>query len=680
MKHLCYLLGWIIFLAGCGDPFAQKYDIESPDGAISVRVGLDETGRPFYRVSAWDQAVVDTSYLGFDLNHLPDLRDGFTVTAVSRNDFDETWEQPWGEERHIRNQYRELKLSLRERKHEQRSIDLVFRVFNDGIGFRYEFPEQEHLRNFEILDELTEFHLVGNPQAWWIPAYESNRYEYLYQSSVTAEMGKVHTPVTFQNQEGICLSIHEAALAQYSSMVIDADGGTRLQAELVPYSREEESRAFVSAPGHTPWRTIQIAQKPADLITSYLILNLNEPNQLGDVSWFKPGKYVGIWWEMHIGKGTWASGGNHAATTENAKRYIDFAETHGFDGVLVEGWNTGWDHNWVEDGSVFSFTEAYPDYDLEEISRYAETKGVYLVGHHETSGDVDHYERQMADAFALMDDHGVKAVKTGYVEHGNILANGKFHHGQSYVDHFQKVIKLAAKHKIAVVAHEPIKDTGERRTFPNIISREGARGQEFNAWASDGGNPPNHQTILPFTRYLAGPMDFTPGAFDLRISSKPDNQVNTTLAKQLALYVTIYSPMQMACDLPEHYERYPDAFQFIREVGVDWETTRVLEAEIGDMLAIARQERGTENWFVGAVTDEQSREVNLTLDFLKPDQLYRARIYRDAPDADYQNNPEAYEIEERFVKHSDKIRVWLARSGGAAISIYPVDEQLSMKP
>jgi len=491
-------------------------------------------------------------------------------------------------------------------------------------------------------------------------------------------MGKVHTPVTFQAKSGTCISLHEAALQAYSSMVIDASQGTRLRAELVPYSQSETSRAFASDPGHTPWRTIQLASKPGDLITSYLILNLNEPNQLGDVSWFKPGKYVGIWWAMHVGEGTWASGDKHAATTENTRRYIDFAAENGFDGVLVEGWNQGWDGDWVSNGEVFSFTEAYPDYNLAQLSEYAQSRGVYLVGHHETSGNIDNYERQMEDAYALMGGHGVKAVKTGYVEHGNVLSNGKYHHGQSYIDHFQKVIQLAARHKIAILAHEPIKDTGERRTWPNIVSREGARGQEFNAWSPDGGNPPEHSVIMPFTRCLAGPTDFTPGVFDIRIPGRPDNQVNTTLVKQLALYVTMYSPMQMACDLPRNYERYPDAFEFIRQVGVDWETTRVLDAEIGKYVAIARQERDTRNWFVGAITNEAPRDLSFSLDFLEPGEFYTATIYRDASDAHYQDKPEAFEIEQITVSREDHISARLAASGGLAVSIQPALDDLAI--
>jgi len=417
---------------------------------------------------------------------------------------------------------------------------------------------------------------------------------------------------------------------------------------------------------------VQLAEKPGDLITSYLILNLNEPNQLGDVSWFKPCKYIGVWWEMHIGMGTWSSGVQHSATTSNTKKYIDFAARNGFDGVLVEGWNQGWDGDWVKNGHAFNFTETHPDFNLPELSEYAKANGVYLIGHHETGGNIDNYERQMQDAFQQMEDYGIKAVKTGYVEHGSILSNGKYHHGQAYIDHFRKVIQLAARHKIAVVAHEPIKDTGERRTYPNIVSREGARGQEYNAWSEDGGNPPDHETVLPFTRCLAGPMDFTPGVFDITIPNKPNNQVNTTLVKQLALYVTIYSPVQMACDLPAHYEKYPDAFQFIKDVGVDWETTKVLDGEIGEFVTIARKEKGSGNWFIGSVTNEKPRAVSIKLDFLDPNQTYQAKIYRDGKDAHYRTNPESYAIESISVTSANTIEAQLSPGGGLAVTIFNV--------
>ncbi len=668
MKFFFCFLFPFIFAFTCQRVPPNQLQVKSPESKVKVAFKLDKNSRPFYQVYYYDKLVIDSSYLGFDLNHTEDLKDQFQIIAYTANTFDETWEQPWGEERYIRNHFNELKVSLQEKDGLARKLDVVFRVYDDGIGFRYEFPQQNNLDEFEIIDELTEFNMAGDYSAWWIPAFEPVQFEYLFRNTPLSQMGKVHTPVTFKANEHIYISIHEAALKEYTSMVVDACCGTRLKAYLYPDDNVNQSRAFVNAPAQTPWRTIQLASRPGDLITSYLILNLNEPNKLGDVSWVKPGKYVGIWWEMHINKATWASGPLHGATTANTKKYIDFASKHGFVGVLVEGWNIGWDGDWTK--NVQNYLEPYPDYNLPELSKYAASKSVYLISHHETAANIDNYERQLEDAFQLLEKYGMKAVKTGYVESGNMLTNGKTHFGQTYVDHFHKVIQMGAKHKIAIVAHEPIKDTGERRTYPNMISREGARGQEFNAWSDDGGNPPDHDVILPFTRLLSGPMDFTPGVFDITIPNKPNNQVNTTLAKQLALYVTVYSPVQMACDLPEHYEKYPDAFEFIKEVGVDWETTKVLEAEIGEKLIIARKERNTENWSVGAITDEKSRNVRIPLDFLNDGQTYTAKIYKDGPNAHYKTNPESYLIETRKVKSTDRIDARLAEGGGLAVSLF----------
>ncbi|HEY3386413.1 MAG TPA: glycoside hydrolase family 97 protein [Saprospiraceae bacterium] len=668
-----YVFSWIlglVLISACGGMKPKTYEVKSPEGLTRIGFSLDAKGRPYYMAWFKDQLVTDTSLLGFELNEAAPLQKDFEVLTSTESSFDETWEQPWGEQQFIRNHYKELKVSLQEKQALKRKMDIVFRVYDDGIGFRYEFPEQENLKHIEILEELTEFNLAGDYTSWWIPALEREQYEYLFQRTPSSKIGLAHTPVTFSTEKEIYLSIHEAALKNYSSMMLDGKEGQRLKCSLVPYSKTEKSKAFLSTPGTTPWRTIQLADKPGDLITSYLILNLNEPNQLGDVSWVKPCKYIGIWWEMHIGAGTWSSGELHSANTANTKKYIDFAAENGFDGVLVEGWNTGWDGDWVKHGGDFNFTQTAPDFDLAALSAYAKSKGVYIIGHHETGGNIDNYERQMQDAYQQMEMYGIKAVKTGYVEHGSILSNGKYHHGQAYIDHFRKVIQLAAQHKIAVVAHEPIKDTGERRTFPNMVSREGARGQEYNAWSADGGNPPDHETILPFTRCLSGPMDFTPGAFDITIPGKPDNQVNTTLAKQLALYVTIYSPVQMACDLPAHYEKYPDAFSFIKEVGVDWETTKVLDGEIGEFVTIARKEKGSGDWFVGAITNEQPRSLDMKLDFLDVGQSYTAKIYRDGDDADYKTNPESYVIETVNVTSHSTIKAKLAPGGGVAISIF----------
>ncbi len=672
MKNLL-LIAFVCLMMACNETKKPDLAVTSPNSNVKVTFGLSDQGQPYYTSAFNEETVIDTSYMGFDLKNVADLKEGFDILSSGTSAFDETWEQPWGEEQFIRNNYNELRVSLQEKTELKRKLDIVFRVYDYGVGFRYEFPEQENLGEMEILSELTEFNMTGDHKSWWIPPYGGNRYEYIYTESPISGMGKAHTPVTFQTANNVYLSIHEAALKDYSSFVVDATSGKRMKLELVPYSEDTDVRSYISAPFNTPWRTIQMANKPGDLITSYLILNLNEPNQLGDVSWFKPGKYVGIWWEMHIQTGTWYSGDKHAATTKNTKMYIDFAAKHGFDGVLVEGWNESWDGDWMKNGEIFSFTQPYPDFDVKEITDYGKSKGVYLVGHHETAANIENYESQMEDAFDFLEKYGYGAVKTGYVESRDILSNGKYHHGQFYVKHFRKVIELAAKHKVAIVAHEPIKDTGERRTFPNMISREGARGQEYNAWAADGGNPASHTNIIPFTRLLSGPMDFTPGVFDIKLPTMPNNQINTTLAKQLALYVVIYSPMQMACDLPKNYEKYPDAFEFIKEVGVDWETTKVLDAAIGEHITVARKERGTGNWFVGAITNEKPRSVSIDLSFLDPNKTYKAKVYKDGEAAHYIDNPEDYVIEELNVTASDKIDANLGASGGIAVSIMVVD-------
>ena len=670
MKNIIYSLLLTLVVASCSTQQTtdiQTYKISSPEKHTELTFSIDGEGKPFYTLSYQNSLVIDTSYLGFELKEMASLNQSFSILNTENSSFDETWEQPWGEEQFIRNNYNELYIQLEENSDAARRLNIRFRVYDYGIGFRYEFPKQENLSEFVVMNELTEFNLSSDPTVWWIPTSHPDRYEDLYRKTKVSEMPVVHTPLTMKLDNGIHMSIHEAMLQDFTSTALRSEG-SKIITDLISYDSTETEKAFVTAPSKTPWRTIQLAENAGDLITSYLILNLNEPNKLGDVSWFKPGKYVGIWWEMHINKGSWASGEMHAATTENTKKYIDFASKHGFDGVLVEGWNLGWDGDWVSTGDQFNFTTPYPDYDLAELSRYASDKGVYLIGHHETSANIENYEAQMEDAFQLLEDHGMKAVKTGYVENGNLLTNGKKHHGQFYVDHFRRVIETAAKHKVAVVAHEPIKDTGERRTFPNMISREGARGQEFNAWGGNGGNPANHSTILPFTRMLAGPMDFTPGVFDITLPTKPDNQINTTLAKQLALYVVFYAPMQMACDLPENYEKYPDAFEFIKEVGVDWETSKVLEAEVGEYLTVARKERNSDRWFVGAITNENARETSFKLDFLEEGKNYLVTIYDDGEGADFETNPESYKISKLKVQSSSVLTLKLARSGGAALT------------
>lgn len=638
--------------------------ISSPGDKMSMTFYLLADGSPGYTVSFDNKVVVDSSRLGFELGDQLSLRDGFEISNTLTTSLDDTWEQPWGEQRLIRNNYNELKVELTNKN--QINLNIIFRLFDNGLGFRYEFPQQEKLAEFEIMDELSEFNMSDDHEAWSIPAYAGNRYEYLYKKAPVSEFGMVHTPLTIETKHGLYLHMHEAALYDYPSMVVKNMGGTNLKCDLVPYSKTNPVKAYLKAPFSTPWRTVQVGETPGELITNYTILNLNEPSKIEDTSWIKPGKYIGVWWEMFINLGTWHQGPKHAANTENVKKYIDFAAANDFSGVLVEGWNYGWDGNWMGGGTKFEFTKPYPDYDIEYLSKYAAEKGVYIIGHHETGADTENYDEQLEDAYQYLEDHGMKAVKTGYVENGDTLPNGLYHHGQYFVQHFQRVIETGARHKTMIVAHEPIKDTGKRRTWPNMVSREGAKGQEYNAM---GGSPTDHVATIPFTRSLSGPFDYTPGVFDIRIKTSPD-QVKTTIGKELALYTIIYAPMMMANDLPENYEGHP-AFEYIKAVPTDWETTKVIDGKIGDYVTIARQERKTDNWFVGAITDENPRKFQLALDFLKEGITYNATIYADGEDCHYVDNPTSYEIKNMEVTSATTLDMNLAAGGGTAISLYP---------
>ena len=656
-----------VYIGACAYKTNQPIIVSSPNGEVKVAVNTDGKGRPFYVTEYAGKTVLDSSFVGFELAEFPNLRSGLKIISSKEDQRDVTWEQPWGEERFIRDNCKQLTVALE--NVEGVRFDVIFRVFDDGLAFRYHFPEQEKLKEFRITEEVSEFNFTEDLNAWWIPAYGGNRYEYEYSKDPISQLEKVHTPVTLEStSKDLFVSVHEAALYDYPSMVLKGDGEKGLNAELVPYSTKDETKAYLKAPFSTPWRTIQLAEKPGDLITNYMILNLNEPSKIEDVSWINPGKYIGVWWEMFVNIGTWHQGPKHAANTANVKKYIDFASSHGFNGVLVEGWNHGWDGNWMGGGTKFEFTKPYPDYDVEELSKYAKERDVYIIGHHETGADIENYEEQLEDAYAFLQDYGMKTVKTGYVENGDTLPNGLYHHGQAFVKHFQKVIEMAAKYKTMVVAHEPIKDTGKRRTYPNMVSREGAKGQEYNAM---GGNGPSHVTVLPFTRGLSGPMDYTPGVFDIKIKTNPGNQVLGTLARELALYLVIYAPMQMANDLPHNYEGHP-AFQFIKDVPTDWETTKVLNAEIGEHITVARQERNSENWFLGTITNEKAREVNIKFDFLPEGSTYTATVYRNSDDADYMENPTGYSIEKIEVTPGSDISLQLCRGGGAAISLYPI--------
>ncbi len=661
---------------------ADSLRVTSPDGRIEVLFAV-VAGVPTYSVARDGRPVLLPSRLGFTFLLDPALGEGLAIQASALTAVDQTWTQPWGEVKEIRDHHNQLRVDLTEAGAAPRTMSVVFRVFDDGLGLRYELPEQPNLDDFQIMAERTEFAMSGDHEAWWIGAYLDNRFEYLYRNTPLSAIAKsttgaAHTPLTLRTADGLYLSLHEAALTNYSLMTLAVDENLVLHADLVPWS--DGVRVRGQTPLKTPWRTLQIADDPGDLITSYLILNLNEPNQLGDVSWVKPGKYIGIWWGMHLDKWTWASGPRHGATTANTRAYLDFAARHGFAGVLVEGWNLGWDGDWTLNGDSFNFTTPYPDFDLEALAAYARTLGVQIIGHHETGAAVANYDAQLEAAFALYQRLGITMVKTGYVGYGQgierydqqgNLVGLEWHHGQYMVEHHQRVVDAAARYGIMLDVHEPLKDTGLRRTYPNLMTREGARGQEYNAWDGQGGNPPDHVTILPFTRLLAGPMDYTPGILALTFPEyRPANRVNHTLAKELALYVVIYSPLQMAADLIENYEGNP-AFQFIVDVPADWHETRVLHAQIGDYLTVVRRERDGDEWYLGAVTDEEARTLEAPLDFLAPGVTYVAQIYADGADADWQTNPYALAISESLVEASTLLRLDLAPGGGQAIRFYP---------
>jgi len=662
----------------CAASFAAHAEtvasVESPDKMLRVELDQNGEGRLAYRVMRQGQPLIGDSRLGFILRNGRQLLRGLALDQQSTRRFDETWEQPWGERRYVRNHYNELRASFVERDHDHRRFDLVFRVFDDGVGFRYELPKQPALDEVQIQEELTEFAIAQPATAWWIPAFEWNREEYLYHRTPLAEVGIAQTPITLRTSDGTHIALHEAALVDYAGMNLAKGDDGRLRAMLTPGSAAKVVR---HTPFVTPWRTIQIADRAGGLVESSLILNLNEPNRLGDVSWFKPSKYVGVWWSLHLDQQSWATGPKHGATTENTKRYIDFAAKYGFRGVLVEGWNLGWDGDWFANGWGFDFSKPTPDYDLAGLTAYAKAKGVHLIGHHETACAVSHYERQMGDAFALFERLGIDAVKTGYVcdagqierqDEANGLVLREWHEGQWMSNHHLRVLEAAAKHHIAIDAHEPIKDTGLRRTYPNWVSREGARGQEFNAWGNPP-NPPEHEPNLIFTRMLAGPMDFTPGVVSLK--GRGGQAIQNTLARQLADYVVLYSPIHMAADLPEHYEQHMDAFQFIRDVPTDWQDTRVLNGEVGDFATLARKDRNSEDWYLGSVSDENARTLEVPLSFLDAKRTYVAQIYRDGDGADWKTTPFAFVRETREVRRGDTLTLTLGAGGGAAIRFVP---------
>ncbi len=681
----------------------EKQTLGSPDGKLRMEFSLNDKGAPVYSLYFNEKVVIKPSTLGLQLvAPNKDLMDGFTVRDTKTSTFDNTWEPVWGEVKSIRNHYNELAVTL-DQTSTKRYIIVRFRLYNDGLGFRYEFPRQDHLGDFVVREEKTQFAMTGDMKAWWIPG-DYDTQEYLYTTSRLSEIRGhikslstgnvsekrfsdtgVQTSLLLKTDDDIFINLHEAALIDYSCMHLDLDDKNFVFTSFLTPDAQGK-KGYLMAPATSPWRVIMVSDDAAGILANKMELNLNEPCKIEDTSWIHPVKYIGVWWEMITGAKTWsytdATGlklgvtdfakekpnGRHGATTEHVKYYIDFAAEHGFDGVLVEGWNIGWE-DWFGKSKdfVFDFITPYPDFDVEGIRDYAKSKGVKMIMHHETSGSTRNYERWMDEAYQFMKDNGYDAVKSGYV--GNILPRGQHHYDQWTVDHFLYAVKKAADYEIMVNAHEAIRPTGIARTYPNLIANESARGTEYEAF---GGNNPDHTVILPFTRLKGGPMDYTPGIFDTQLNwlgHDNHSQVMTTLAKQLALYVTMYSPLQMAADLPENYMKHMDAFQFIKDVAIDWDDTKYLEAAPGDYLTIARKAKDSADWFVGGITDENPRTCKIKLDFLEPGVKYDAIIYQDGKDANYKTNPQSYKITKRTVSSKTTLKIWEAPSGGFAISL-----------
>lgn len=683
--------------------------ITSPNGELEMAFALNNEGTPTYQLTYKGKDVIKQSKLGLELkDDETSLLDNFVVKDTKTSTFDETWEPVWGEEKEIRNNYNELAVTLNQEETD-RKIVLRFRLFNDGLGFRYEFPSQKNLTYFVIKEEMTEFAMAGDHKAFWIPGdYDTQEYDYttsklseirdLMESSITENVSQtsfsetgVQTSLMMKTDDGLYINLHEAALINYPAMHLNLDDEKMIFTSwLTPDAVGD--KGYMQAPDTTPWRTIIVSDDAREILSSKLTYNLNEPNKIDDTSWITPVKYIGVWWEMITGKSSWAytddlptvqlgvtnystakPNGKHGATTENVKKYIDFAAEHGFDAVLVEGWNVGWE-DWFGNSKdyVFDFVTPYPDFDHEEVGRYAESKGVKIMMHHETSSSVRNYERHLDTAYQFMKEHGYDAVKTGYV--GDILPRGENHYSQWLVNHYQYALEKAADYKIMINAHEAVRPTGIARTYPNLIGNESARGTEYQAF---GGSKANHVTVLPFTRLIGGPMDYTPGIFEMDISKlNPDNtsHVNSTLANQLALYVTMYSPLQMAADIPENYNRFLDAFQFIKDVPLDWDKSIYLEAEPGDYITVVRKEKGSDSWYLGNVNGAQPRTSTVKFDFLDKGKEYIATIYSDAKDAHFKTKPQAYEIRKVVVDSKSKLSQLSAPGGGYAISIVPAEK------
>ena len=696
--------------------WAMAESITSPNGQLQLNFSVNAQGEPIYELSYKGKAVIKPSKLGLELKDAPGLMNGFTLANTQTSTFDETWEPVWGEVKQIRNHYNEMAVTLNQ-KAQDRNMIIRFRLFDDGLGFRYEFPLSKNLNYFVIKEEHTQFAMTGDHTAFWIPGdYDTQEYDYtesklseirgLMDGAITPNSSQttfsptgVQTSLQMKTADGLYINLHEAALVDYSCMHLNLDDKNFVfESWLTPDAKGD--KGYLQAPCKSPWRTVIVSDDARDILNSKLTLNLNEPCAYEDVSWIKPVKYVGVWWEMIAGKSTWAytddlpsvklgetdyaktkPNGRHGATNENVKRYIDFAAENGLDQVLVEGWNEGWE-DWFGHSKdyVFDFVTPYPDFDVKMLNAYAKSKGVKLMMHHETSASVRNYERHMDKAYQFMVDNGYNAVKSGYV--GNMIPRGEHHYGQWMNNHYLYAVTKAAEYKICVNAHEAVRPTGLCRTYPNLIGNESARGTEYEAF---GGSKPFHTTLLPFNRLIGGPMDYTPGIFDTKLDfmgDLPHGQVQTTLCKQLALYVTLYSPLQMAADLVENYEKHMDAFQFIKDVAVDWDDSKYLEAEPGDYITAARKAKGTNNWFVGGITDENARTANFTLDFLEPGKQYVATLYADGKDADYKENPTSYQIKKGIVTSKTKMSVKLARSGGFALSLIeatPADKKAVKK-
>lgn len=691
--------------------FSQAEELTSPNGKMKLTFEIQD-GVPVYQLQLNEKTIIKPSKLGLELRNTESLLNGFTVENTKTSSFDETWKPVWGETNEIRNNYNELAVTLNQATSERKML-IRFRVFDDGLGFRYEFPEQEKLNYFVVSNEKSQFAMAGDHTAWWIPGdYDTQEYDYttsklseirgLMEKAVTPNASQtpisatvVQTALMLKTKDGYYINLHEAALKDYSCMHLELDDESMVfESVLTPDA--VGNMAYMQTPCKTPWRTIIAADNAADILMSNITLNLNEPCAYETTDWIKPVKYIGVWWEMITGKSSWSytnvpsvklgetdfskttPNGTHAANTQHVKDYIDFAAEHGFDQVLVEGWNEGWE-DWFGKSKdyVFDFVTPYPDFDVEGLREYAKSKNVRLMMHHETSGSVRNYERHMDKAYQFMIDNNYNSVKSGYV--GDIIPRGEHHYGQWMVDHYLHAIKKAADYKIMINAHEAVRPTGLSRTYPNLIGNESARGTEYEAF---GGNNVDHTTILPFTRLVGGPMDYTPGIFETKVSvHNPDNnsQVRTTLARQLALYVTMYSPLQMAADLPEVYEQHLDAFQFIKDVAIDWDQTLVLEAEPGDFITYARKEKGNENWFIGRTNDDQARTSEISFDFLSPDKKYIATVYSDAKNTNWETNPKAYEIKKYQVSNKSKLKQFCAPGGGYAISIIPVKDKTELK-